>query len=116
MGVRGRKDVETYTSLPVIGEIPRVKHDRKDTNVVVDEESNDAVSEAFRMLRFNLTFVNKDARVIMFTSTMPGEGKTFVSRNYAYTLSLMGKKVILVDADTASARSRRSMAYSARLV
>ena len=99
MGVRGRKDVETYTTIPVIGEIPRVKHDKKDTNVVVDEQSNDAVSEAFRMLRFNLTFVNKDARVIMFTSTMPGEGKTFVSRNYAYTLSLMGKKVILVDAD-----------------
>ncbi len=100
MGVRGRKDIEQFTSIPVIGEIPRVKHESKDdTNVVVDNESNDAVSEAFRMLRFNLTFVNKDARVMMFTSTMPGEGKTFVSRNFAYTLSLMGKRVILVDAD-----------------
>ena len=99
MGVRGRKDIETFTTIPVIGEIPRIKNHNEDANTVVGAQDNDIVSEAFRMLRFNLNFVNKDARVIMFTSTMPGEGKTFVSRNFAYTQSLMGKKVILMDTD-----------------
>ena len=99
MGVRGRKDIETYTSIPVIGEIPRIKHEFKDSQVMVGENSNDAVNEAFRLLRFNLGFVKKDACVIMFTSTMPGEGKTFVSRNFAHTLALLGKRVILLDTD-----------------
>ena len=99
MGVRGRKDIETFTTIPVIGEIPRIKNHNENGHTVVGAQDNDVVSEAFRMLRFNLTFVNKDARVIMFTSTMPGEGKTFISRNFAYTQSLMGKKVILLDTD-----------------
>lgn len=99
MGVRGRKDIEQFTTIPVIGEIPRIKNHNEDAHTVVGAQDNDVVSEAFRMLRFNLTFVNKDARVIMFTSTMPGEGKTFISRNFAYTQSLMGKKVILMDTD-----------------
>ncbi|MCF0197587.1 MAG: CpsD/CapB family tyrosine-protein kinase, partial [Bacteroidaceae bacterium] len=59
----------------------------------------DTIGEAFRMLRFNLDFMARDARVIMLTSTVPGEGKSFVSRNLAYTLSLIGKRVVLVDTD-----------------
>ena len=46
-----------------------------------------------------MPFLNKDARVIMLTSTMPGEGKTFISGNLSATLGLTGKKVVLVDAD-----------------
>ena len=63
------------------------------------DHNDDPINEAFRMLRFSLNFINKDARVIMFTSTMPGEGKTFVSRNFAATLGMTGKRVILLDTD-----------------
>ena len=99
MGVRGRRDVENYTTIPVIGEVPHVKEGFDKTKIMISEKSNDTLSEAFRLLRFNLNFVDKNARVIMFTSTIPGEGKTFISRNFAQTLALAGKRVILIDTD-----------------
>ena len=99
MSVRGRKDVETYTTIPVLGEIPHRKEGISDAEILVGTHKSDSINEAFRMLRFSLNFVQKDARVIMFTSTTPGEGKTFVSRNFAVTLGMTGKKVILLDTD-----------------
>jgi capsular exopolysaccharide synthesis family protein len=99
MGVRGRRDVEASTTIPVLGEIPHRKSDISDSEIIVSAHTDDVMGEAFRLLRFNTTFINKDARVIMFTSTMPGEGKTFISRNFAATLGMAGKKVVLVDTD-----------------
>lgn len=99
MGVRGRGDIEKYTTIPVIGEIPHVAENFDRSQIIVSEKSNDTLSEAFRLLRFNLNFVKKDARTIMFTSTVPSEGKTFISRNFAQTLALAGKSVILLDTD-----------------
>lgn len=98
MGVRGRRDIEQFTTIPIIGEIPHISG-FDESKIVVSEKSNDTVSEAFRLLRFNLNFVDKNARVIMFTSTIASEGKTFVSRNFAQTLALAGKKVVLMDTD-----------------
>ena len=99
MSVRGRKDVETYTTIPVLGEIPHRKESIDDSKILVGEQKTDSLNEAFRMLRFSMNFIQKDARVIMFTSTTPGEGKTFVSRNFSVTLGMTGKKVLLIDAD-----------------
>lgn len=98
-GVRGRKDVEDMTTLPVLGEIPSRKEDQEDEQIVVSENKNDRITESFRLLRTNLDFMNKGAKVLMFTSTMAGEGKTFVSRNLAVILAGTGKKVVLVDTD-----------------
>ena len=98
VGVRGRRDIEQYTTIPIIGEIPHISG-FDESKIVVNEKSNDSVSEAFRLLRFNLNFMAKDARVIMFTSTLPSEGKTFISRNFGQTLSLAGFKVVLIDTD-----------------
>lgn len=100
-GVRGRKDIEDATTLPVIGEIPSKKKEgnEKDGRIVVSEKMNDRITEAFRMMRANLDFMSRGAKVLMFTSTMAGEGKTFISRNYAVVLASTGKKVILVDTD-----------------
>ena len=97
--VRGRKDIENYTTIPLLGEIPSRKEDMTDDAIVVDDKKNDFISEAFRLLRANINFVAKDARVLMFTSTMPGEGKSFVSRNLAVAIASAGKKVVLVDTD-----------------
>lgn len=99
MSVRGRKDIETYTTIPILGEIPHRKSGISDSDIVVSAQSDDVIGEAFRLLRFSMSFINKDARIIMFTSTMPGEGKTFISRNFAATLGMAGKKVVLVDTD-----------------
>jgi len=61
----------------------------------LDYKSN----EAYKTLRTNVAFCGKDIKVIVITSTTPGEGKTFVSFNLALSLAEAGKKVILLDAD-----------------
>lgn len=60
-----------------------------------------SVSEAIRTLRTNLsfTFTDETIKCIMITSSIPGEGKSFISANLAYAFSLDNKKVLLVDAD-----------------
>lgn len=99
MGVRGRKDIEALTTIPVLGEVPHRKDGLGDADIIVAHQADDPICEAFRMLRFSMNFMGRDARVIMFTSTMPGEGKTFISRNFAATLGMTGKKVVLMDTD-----------------
>ena len=97
--VRGRKDIEKFTTIPILGEVPHSQTGIRDSEIVVDGDKDDILAEAFRLIRFNMPFINKDARVIMLTSTMPGEGKTFISGNFAAALGLTGKKVVLIDAD-----------------
>ncbi len=98
-GVRGRKDIEDYTSMPILGEIPLMKDRDGEQAIVVEENKTSSVAESFRLLRSNMDFVAPQARVVMFTSTMPGEGKSFVSRNFAVTLAMTNKKVVLLDMD-----------------
>jgi len=96
-----RKDIEDATTIPLLGEIPQ--RNKKDTNeIVVKENSRDAISEAFRIVRTNMDFMrvkSKEMKVVMFTSSNPSAGKTFVSTNLAMSIALMGKKVVLVDLD-----------------
>lgn len=97
--IRSRREVEEALSLPFIGEIPQAKKTLEDGVLAVSDDAGGPVAEAFRMLRANLSFLAKDAKVLMFISTLPNEGKTFVSRNLAQTLALSGKRVVLVDTD-----------------
>ncbi len=100
MGVRGRKDVEKYTSIPILAEIPRNRSQKDtDSGIVVGEKSSDVMSEAFRLMRYNLSFLSRDAKVIMFTSTTPSEGKSFCTRNFAHILGVKNNKVLLIDCD-----------------
>lgn len=112
--VHGRKDVEKYTTIPILGEVPHSQAGIRDSEIVVDGNKDDILAEAFRMIRFNMPFINKDARVIMLTSTMPGEGKTFISGNFAATLGLTGKKVVLIDADIRKRTRSRLVAAEGR--
>ena len=67
---------------------------------IVSPNSRDVVTEAFRMVRTNLDFtMPQGGKVIMVTSSMPGEGKSFVSINLSLTLGIAGKRVLLVDLD-----------------
>ena len=69
--------------------------------IVVERNNNDVMAEAFRTMRTNLQFLMKKnaSKVIMFTSTVSGEGKTFVASNLAVSMVLLGKKVLLVGGD-----------------
>lgn len=100
--VRGRKDIEDATDLNVIGEIPRWEDANKlgdSETLIATDETNNTVTEAFRMLRYGLSFIRKHNQVVMCTSATPGQGKTFVSRNLAAILARADKRVILIDAD-----------------
>ena len=101
--VRGRSDVAKVVHAPILGEIPdRSDSHQSDTDaLVVHAGSGSQMSESFRILRTNLSFLNTEGvnQVLAFTSSMPGEGKTFVTMNLAMTLALTGKRVCLVDLD-----------------
>ena len=98
--VRSRRDIEEGLTVPFLGDVP-YHGGRHDRGIVVHEESRDAVSEAFRMLRANLSFMSiaKSVNVIMVTSSVPHSGKTFISTNLAATLAATDKSVVLVDLD-----------------
>ncbi len=65
------------------------------------KESQSPMAEAFRVLRTNLYFMNNDneCQVIVFTSSIPKEGKTTVAANYAVSTAINGKKTLLLDCD-----------------
>jgi tyrosine-protein kinase Etk/Wzc len=93
-----RKEVEALTKVPIIAELAH----QNDKDVIIDHGTNaSANAELLRLLRSKLQFVMsrpKD-RTIVVTSTESGEGKTFVSINLAVSISLTGKKVLLMGLD-----------------
>ena len=96
--IEGRADVEKLTSLPVVGDIPLA--DEKTGVIAVFENQNNLMSETFRNVRTNLQFMLENGKnVILVTSTVSGEGKSFISANLAISLSLLGKKVVIVGLD-----------------
>ena len=96
--IEGRFDVEKLTSVPIVGDIPLT--DEKQGAIAVFENQNNLMSETFRNIRTNLQFMlENDKKVILVTSTVSGEGKSFISGNLAISLSLLGKKVVIVGLD-----------------
>ncbi len=113
--IRGRKDLEDRLSIPFLGDIPEYTGAMQRGGAVVRENGRDGVSEAFRILRSNISFMNVSSRplkVIMVTSSNPHAGKTFVSTNLAMTLALTGKRVILVDLDLRRRTFTKQMGHS----
>ena len=74
--------------------------------LIVQEDPKSSISEMFRTLRTNLQFINNKQKLqsVLLTSTLPQEGKSFVSANLAVAFAQVGKKVILVDADMRKGR------------
>ena len=96
--IEGRGDVEKLTRLPIVGDVPLTAE--KTGSIAVFENQNNLMSETFRNVRTNLQFMLKnDQKVILVTSTVSGEGKSFISANLAISLSLLGKKVVIVGLD-----------------
>lgn len=104
--IEGHNDVEKLTNLPIIADVA-IASERAKTkaDIVVHENKNNLMEEIFRSLRTNLQFLLKQHdKVIMFTSTTPVEGKTFIASNVAISFALLGKKVVLVGLDVRKPR------------
>lgn len=99
--IEGHEDVEKLTSLPILADIAVASESAKSkADIVVHENRNNLLEELFRGLRTNLQFILKEnEKVILFTSTTSGEGKTFTASNVAISFALLGKKVLLVGLD-----------------
>ncbi|MDR9457409.1 MAG: polysaccharide biosynthesis tyrosine autokinase [Salegentibacter sp.] len=114
--VHHKGDLHPLTkTIPFLGELPRIKSDQ---NELIGVNDRSPLAEAFRILRTNLAYLiqNKGkerGEIIFVTSTIKGEGKTFVSTNLARTLSTTNKKVLLIGADI---RNPKLHKYSDRAV
>ena len=99
--IEGHSDVEKLTKLPIIADVAMANETAKTkADIVVHENRNDQMEEIFRSMRTNLQFILKqNEKVIMFTSSISGEGKTFCAANLAVSFALLGKKVVLVGLD-----------------
>jgi len=101
--LHGKEDVlKVNSEIPVIGEIPDVK--KKDNIIFNDPNDRSALAESFRILSSNVDYIlpvkeGEKGKVIYCTSTIKGEGKTYVSLNVSLALSSINKKVLLIGAD-----------------
>lgn len=95
-----QEELERMTNVPIIGEICSYDKGSHD-DIVVGENVSTPIAELFRLLRNNINFVNRGnpVKVLLVTSAISGEGKTFVATNLALTYALAGKKVLVIGAD-----------------
>ena len=94
-----RNELESLTALPVLGEI--CTHKSKD-RIVIREGENSSIAELFRLIRNNIQFMlngESKEKVILVTSSISGEGKSFISSNLAVSMALLGKRVLLIGMD-----------------
>ena len=99
--IEGHEDVARLTSLPILADVAVASDTAKTkADIVVHENKNNQMEEIFRSMRTNLQFMlGEREKVIMFTSSTSGEGKTFNAANLAVSFALLGKKVLLVGLD-----------------
>jgi len=100
--VKSSFDIEGVVGLPLLGIIPQIrKMDPSDKAQIVLNNADRQVSEAFLTLHSSLRLhdESKNAKCILITSTIPGEGKSFTITNLALTFAAHGEKVVLIDCD-----------------
>lgn len=95
--IRKRSDMKKQANVPFLAELPHSQQTQKD-NLVVSENQNGPMEEAFRNLRTQLLYqLSTTDKVILFTSAQGNEGTTFVASHTAASLAFLGKKVVVVD-------------------
>ena len=115
--IENRMDLEKLTKIPIIGEIPSCPQSLMDSdnNIVVHENKNNMMEETFRAIRTNLLFMlEKGQKVIMVTSSVPKEGKSFVAGNLAVSLAFLGKKTLIVGMDIRKPGLNKTFGFSTR--
>ncbi|WP_128547764.1 GumC family protein [Larkinella soli] len=97
--VNRRSEVESATSVPILGE---VMHSKNRQALVVQTPSRSVISEQIRALRTNLQFLRshpRDSQVVLFTSSISGEGKSFISLNLGASLALVNQTTVILEMD-----------------
>ena len=96
--IKLNENLEQEIGMPVVAKILR---DNNNSDLITIQKPNALTSESIRTLRTNLQFssVDEEVKTILVTSTLPGEGKSFISSNLAISFAQAGKKVLLVDCD-----------------
>ena len=99
--IESRDDILSLTKVPIVADVPVASDKAKSAaGIVVQADKNNQIDEVFRSLRTNVQFMMKEnEKVILFTSSISGEGKTFLAANLAVSFALLGKRVILVGCD-----------------
>lgn len=112
--IENQADIEMLTDVPMVAEVPNIEK-VEETGIVVRENHNGIAEEAFRALRTNLMFMLKPGhKVIMFSSTQSGEGKSFVAANTALSMAILGKKVLIVGMDIRKPGLNKTFGFSRR--
>ncbi|GAB3747518.1 GumC family protein [Spirosoma pomorum] len=104
-----RAEVEEYTNVPILGEVVKK---RQAESLVVGNQSQSIIAEQIRTLRTNLQFLRdsrEGSQVLLFTSSISGEGKSFVSLNLGASLALVGKRTVILEMDLRKPRLRSSL-------
>ena len=100
--ITSQRELEKIALAPVLGIVPILKQNESFSRMVIDKNPKSAISEALRLIRTNLDFMfssQKKKRIIAVTSTVSGEGKTFIVVNLGGIIALSDTKVILLDLD-----------------
>ncbi len=100
--VKSSFDIEGVIGLPLVGIIPQIKRmEQPDKAQIVANNADRQVAESFLTLHSSLRLKDdsKNARCMLVTSTVPGEGKSFITTNLALTFAAHGERVVIIDCD-----------------
>jgi tyrosine-protein kinase Etk/Wzc len=99
--VQTLQEIEDNSDVPILGTIPNFRKAKDKFDLIVYDNPKSLVTEAFRSLRSNLEFIYSEPgpKTMAVTSTVSGEGKTYIAINLAGILHMAGKKIILLDLD-----------------
>jgi len=100
--IKSAFDIESYVGLPLIGILPRIAHlNANEKAQAVTSNADRRITEAFRSIYSSLKLneASKNAHVILVTSTIPSEGKSFMTTNLALTYAMHAERVLLIDCD-----------------
>ena len=104
--VTSPEDISSRTRIPILGVVPQSPNRITKAREIIEQSSHSTITEVFRSLRTSLSFM--DGKVLQVTSSIPSEGKSFVSVNLAICFAAAGKKTVLVETDLRKGHQRRA--------